>query len=587
MFTILEEDDTFISADVYITPPDQGDATDEDSGPEDNDGEIDNLSGAQLRCQAEAVIQHCDGDMHLGADVDAVESTQYAAEVEDMPGSAPAPKSRKKIATERKWSKKDLTSDPSVWNSQETPAFLQKDMTPAHIFDLFFDYEVLEFIVAMTNLYAFQKGKPTFSVSSEEIRGVLAILLLSGYVTVPSRRLFWENSNDVHNSAVTSVMSVNRFEEILRYLHFADNQTLKATDKMAKIRPFYNMMNERFLRFWPPEQDIDVDESMVPYFGKHSAKQFIKGKPIRFGFKVWCLNTRHGYLIQCEPYQGGGTQIDPQFGLGGSVVLDLLSELPPRNHHLYIDNYFTSLKLLHKLKNDGIACTGTIRANRVEKAPLKAVDKMKKEQRGSYDFCTDQKSGIIVVRWNDNSVVNVASNSVGVNPITQVKRWSAAKKQKIMIDQPHLINKYNHGMGGTDRMDQNISQYRIGIRCKKWWWSLFAFVPDVVVQNAWQIYRKTPSMQHEPLTLLEFRRSIVRTYIMKHGSRPNPGRPVGRTQRLNVRVPNDARFDGLHHYIEPIQTQRRCAQCGKKAKTVCCKCDVAVHDKCFKLFHLP
>jgi len=43
---------------------------------------------------------------------------------------------------------------------------------------------------------------------------------------------------------------------------------------MAKIRPFYAMMNEQFLKFWPPEQDLDVDESMIPYYGKHSAKQF-------------------------------------------------------------------------------------------------------------------------------------------------------------------------------------------------------------------------------------------------------------------------------------------------------------------------
>jgi len=64
---------------------------------------------------------------------------------------------------------------------------------------------------------------------------------------------------------------------------------------------------------------MSVDESMIPYFGKHSAKHFIRGKPIMFGFKV-CLNSRLGYLIQCDPYQGKGTYLDQQFGLGSSVV---------------------------------------------------------------------------------------------------------------------------------------------------------------------------------------------------------------------------------------------------------------------------
>ena len=497
---------------------------------------------------------------------------------------APPKKRRKgRVAVDRKWSRKDLHCSPSGWNTVK-PAFLNKDMTPAYIFDLFFDEDVVDFMVTMTNLYAMQRGKPTFFVTADEMRGVLAILLISGYMPLPSRRMFWENTDDVHNVAVSSIMSLNRFEEILRYLHFADNKKLPKGDKMAKIRPLYSMLNERFLLFWPPEQDLDVDESMIPYYGRHSAKQFIRGKPIRFGFKLWCLNTRLGYLIQFEPYQGGGTQIDGELGLGGSIVMDLLSELPRHPFCLYIDNYFTSLALLERLKQEGVACTGTIRANRIGKAPLKPVDNMKKEDRGSYDYRSDE-SGLIVVRWNDNSVVTVASNSIGVKPLAQAKRWSVAKKSEIFIDQPRLVSHYNVNMGGTDRMDQNISQYRISVRCKKWWWTLFAFVPDAVVQNAWQIYRQSPAHVQQPLSLLQFRRSIVHTYVMKYRSRPDIGRPVGRSRCLDERLPTDVRYDGLHHYIDPVATQRRCAQCGMKAKTVCCKCNVAIHDRCFRLFH--
>ena len=65
---------------------------------------------------------------------------------------------------------------------------------------------------------------------------------------------------------------------------------------------------------------MSVDKSMIPYFEKHSAKQFIRSKPIMFGFKVLCLNSRLGYLILCDQYQGKGTYLDQQFGLGSSVV---------------------------------------------------------------------------------------------------------------------------------------------------------------------------------------------------------------------------------------------------------------------------
>ena len=40
---------------------------------------------------------------------------------------------------------------------------------------------------------------------------------------------------------------------------------------------------------------------MIIYFGEHSAKQYIKGKPIKFGYKLWCLITNLGYLIHCDP----------------------------------------------------------------------------------------------------------------------------------------------------------------------------------------------------------------------------------------------------------------------------------------------
>ena len=102
--------------------------------------------------------------------------------------------------------------------------------------------------------------------------------------------------------------------------------------------------------------------------------------------------------------------------------MNLLSELPDLNYCLLIDNYFTSVRLLSKLKERGISVTGTIRANRVEKCPLRAVDKMKREDRGSYDSRLDKTSGVQLVRWNDNSVVTVASNTFGIQPLTKVSR---------------------------------------------------------------------------------------------------------------------------------------------------------------------
>lgn len=265
----------------------------------------------------------------------------------------------------------------------------------------------------------------------------------------------------------------------------------------------------------------------------------------------------------------------------------------PQQHHLsvYTDNFFTSLNLLDALKAQGFNGTGTIRANRLQNCPLIDAVKMTKKPRGEYDFRSDSTSGLIIVRWHDNSIVNVASNYLGIQPLTNVTRWSSAMKKTITIPQPALITQYNRGMGGTDRMDQNLNSYRISIRNKKWWWSLFAFAVDTAVCNAWYLYRCSPAADQMPMSLLEFRRQIAMTYFAKFSRRLVIGRPssapvaVGRHRTLSFRLSSDVRYDAMNHHIDSVSTQRRCVVCGMKTMKICIKCSVSLHDRCFGTFH--
>ena len=43
---------------------------------------------------------------------------------------------------------------------------------------------------------------------------------------------------------------------------------------------------------------------MVHYYGRHHMKQFIRGKPIRFGFKMWAHCSERGNLHSFEFYTG-------------------------------------------------------------------------------------------------------------------------------------------------------------------------------------------------------------------------------------------------------------------------------------------
>lgn len=169
--------------------------------------------------------------------------------------------------------------------------------------------------------------------------------------------------------------------------------------------------------------------------------------------------------------------------LGTRVVMDCLNVCEtPTYHHIFFDNFFTSYDLVANLKKPGSRATGTIRANRMQGCVMKSVESMKKGDRGSYDYRSD--GDIEMVRWNDNSVVNFCSNACGVDPVRQMKRW-VKSKGSVMVSQPHVVAKYNKGMGGVHFMDRALSDYRPRIRGKKWYWPQLINAVNLLVVFSW------------------------------------------------------------------------------------------------------
>ena len=125
---------------------------------------------------------------------------------------------------------------------------------------------------------------------------------------------------------------------------------------------------------------------MVPYFRRHGCKQYMRNKPVKFSYKFWVAATPLGYTIRFYPNAGKDENYDPNLGLGGSAVATLAEKLPSQvvsNCHIIIDNFFTSPNVLRILKERGIAANGTVRINRVEKAPLRPIKEMEKLERGA------------------------------------------------------------------------------------------------------------------------------------------------------------------------------------------------------------
>ena len=121
---------------------------------------------------------------------------------------------------------------------------------------------------------------------------------------------------------------------------------------MNKMAPLYEMLNRNLNQFGIVNKLLSVDKSMVPYFGRHSAKMFVRGKPIQFGFKIWCLCGSDGYPYNIKIYQGKEKKLQDQ--PLRSRVINVMVDVIPENssallHKLNFDNFFTSYSLMSDL----------------------------------------------------------------------------------------------------------------------------------------------------------------------------------------------------------------------------------------------
>ena len=66
-------------------------------------------------------------------------------------------------------------------------------------------------------------------------------------IYLPRRPMFWENTADVQNISVSWLMSTNRFDEIMKNLHLADNSARNPNVKFSKVKPLIEKLNKQCL----------------------------------------------------------------------------------------------------------------------------------------------------------------------------------------------------------------------------------------------------------------------------------------------------------------------------------------------------
>jgi len=80
-------------------------------------------------------------------------------------------------------------------------------------------------------------------------------------------------------------------------------------------------------------------------------------KPIKGGYKLWCLGDQHGFIFKFIIYQAKEKSVDEelaQYGMGERILLQFSQLFWVPGLIIYLGNYITSLRILKRLKTENI-----------------------------------------------------------------------------------------------------------------------------------------------------------------------------------------------------------------------------------------
>nr|XP_022900680.1 piggyBac transposable element-derived protein 4-like [Onthophagus taurus] len=407
---------------------------------------------------------------------------------------------------------------------------------PKDYFDLFVSEDYLQKIVNCSNRYA-EKLKNSSnqaqsritqwkSLTMEELKIFIGLLLHTSTAKMNRIVDYWK-SHRLYKSVFPQYMSRNRFQIILRCLHFVEEQN--NTDCMDKCKLVIDNFNNVMERIYYPDQKLSIDESMILWRGRLIFPQYMEVKRHKHGIKLYVLAEPNGTILKVH--------LTAEKCHTEKIVQKLLQGKLNAGHALFMDNFYNSYSLAIKLLDQNTYCTGTLNKKRKDNPNSIMTKKIKKGENVSQ--C---RNGVHIGKWKDKREINYISTEFS-NEMQEV-----TTRRGTVTTKPAAIINFNKNMSGIDLQDQMLSYYPCERKTLRWYMKIFIHTLMMSLINARLLYNKYSNQKS--MTLYDFREKIIESYLLKITSDPQT------TQK--------SRGDQEQHKLTKIEkTKPRCLSTGK------------------------
>ncbi|KAL6418704.1 hypothetical protein ACFW04_011862 [Cataglyphis niger] len=171
---------------------------------------------------------------------------------------------------------------------------------------------------------------------------------------------YWSTDPSIETPFFSKVMSRNRFVQIMQSWHFCNNNDISPNShRLVKVQPVIDYFKEKFNNVYKPDQQLSLDECLIPWRGRLSIKTYNPAKTTKYGILVRVLSeARTGYVSNFCVYAAEGKKLE-------ETVLSVIGPYKNMWHHIYQDNYYNSVNIAKIFLKNKLRVCGTIRKNRV------------------------------------------------------------------------------------------------------------------------------------------------------------------------------------------------------------------------------